>query len=116
MRLTRILWLLASVAVLVITLYLYHPQTARDADLFLVYGMLLLAFPSGFLVAAFIALLAYVEEASGVPLINANYGRGTIVVIWLCFVVAGYLQWFKLLPWLGEKRRARRVNTASRSG
>jgi hypothetical protein len=102
------------VAVLVITLYLYDPQTAKDADLLLVYGMMAMAFPSGFLVAAFFALLAYAEESIGVPLINANYGRGTIVFMWLCFVVVGYLQWFRLLPWLMAKWRVRRADTASR--
>ena len=116
MRLPRILWLLASLAVLAITLYTYDPATAKDADLILVYGMFALAFPSGFLVAAFVALLAYVEEKTGVPMINANYGRGTITLMWLCFVVAGYLQWFGLVPWLMEKWRGRHGDTVSRGG
>lgn len=116
MKPSRILWLLASVAVWAITLYAYDPATAKDADLILVYGMFVLAFPSGFLVAAFIALLAYVEEGTGVPMLNANYGRGAITLMWLCFVVVGYLQWFRLLPWLVEMRRARHRDTASRRG
>lgn len=116
MKLRKILWLLASVAVLVITLYFFDPVTAKDADLILVYGMLALAFPSGFLVAAFIALLAYVEETTGVPMVNANYGRGMITFMWLCFVVVGYLQWFGLVPWLMAKRRARHADTSSSRG
>ncbi len=116
MKLSRMLWLLASVAVLAITLYTYDPVTAKDADLILVYGMLVLAFPSGFLVAAFIALLAYVEEITGVPLLNANYGRGAITLIWLGFVVVGYLQWFRLSPCLVAIWRARHGDAASRGG
>jgi hypothetical protein len=100
--------------VLVMTLFLYDPRTASDADLILVYGMLGLAFPSGFLVAAFVALLAYAEEATGVAIVNANYGRGTIALIWLCFVVVGYFQWFMLLPWLTRKWRARHGDAARR--
>ena len=109
----RVCWLLASVCVLVATLYLYDPKTGRDADVILVYGMLLLAFPSGFLVAASITMLASVEESTGVPLINADYGQGTMAFIWFCFVVVGYLQWFKALPWLVEKWHARRANSAT---
>lgn len=115
MVIIRILWLLAAVTVLVITLYLYDPKTAKDADLLLLYGMLALAFPSGFLVAAFVALLSYVEEVSGVPLINAVYGRAIITLIWLFFVVVGYIQWFGLLPWLVRKWRARHAIGGSRS-
>ena len=116
MKHTRVVWLVASVAVLVITLWLYDPQTARDADVVLVYGMLALAFPAGFVVAAFVAVLAYAEEATGVPLINANYGRGMIGLMWFCFVVVGYLQWFRLLPWLMEKWRTRHADPAGRRG
>ncbi|MBI2312368.1 MAG: hypothetical protein HYU77_07700 [Betaproteobacteria bacterium] len=30
-------------------------------------------------------------------------------VVWLGFVVVGYLQWFKLVPWLIAKWRSRRA-------
>ena len=102
MDLLKVLWVLASVGVLATTLYLYDPRTGRDADLILVYGMLLLAFPSGFFVAALFALLATLT-----PIVDANYGPTVIAVIWLAFAAAGYVQWFKFLPWVVRKWRAR---------
>lgn len=103
----KIVWVLCSIAVLVVTLTRYAPASASDIGVFLVYGMLFLAFPVSLLVAGLFALLALLQEQLGVPLldlIGSNYVG--FLVMWLVFFVAGYVQWFVLLPWLWRKWKA----------
>jgi len=33
------------------------------------------------------------------------------LVVWLGFVVVGYLQWFKLIPWIVRRIRERKQST-----
>lgn len=115
-KVLKIVWVLCSVAVLVVTLARYAPGPASDIGVFLVYGMLFLAFPGSLLVAGLFALLALLQEQLGVPLldlIGSNYVG--FCVIWLAFFVAGYMQWFVLLPWLWRKWKARREGGAAPS-
>jgi hypothetical protein len=102
MKPLKLIWLAASIGVLLITLYLFDPSTARDADLIMTYAMLALAFPSSVIVAGAIALLA-----NATPLVDAYYGRFAILVIWMLFVAIGYVQWFIALPWVLRKLRKR---------
>jgi hypothetical protein len=107
-KVLKIVWVLCSVVVLVATLARYTPGPASDIGVFLLYGMLFLAFPVSLLVAGLLALLALLQERSGVPLldlIGSNYVG--FAVVWLMFFVAGYAQWFVLLPWLWRKWKAR---------
>jgi hypothetical protein len=107
-RLSKILWVLCSVAVLAVTLARYAPGPASDIGVFLLYGMLFLAFPVSLLVAGLFALLALLQEQLGAPLldlIGSNYVG--LSVMWLVFFVAGYVQWFVLLPWLWRKWKER---------
>ncbi|MFA0923170.1 hypothetical protein [Xanthomonas fragariae] len=100
----KIVWILSSVAVLVITLTRYTPGAATDIGIFLTYGMMLLSFPVSLVVAGLFASLALLQEQLGVPLldlIGSNYVGFS--VLWLTFCIAGYLQWFVLFPWLWHK-------------
>ena len=106
-RALRILWIIASIAMLIVTLLFYNPTLGRDADLLMVYGMLFLCFPSGFLVAGLFASLAILEESLKIPFLNMDYGSMSIFIIWFCFFVVGYIQWFKLLPFLIDKWQSR---------
>ncbi|MBK9218405.1 MAG: hypothetical protein IPL70_08220 [Uliginosibacterium sp.] len=75
-KVLKIVWVLCSLAVLVMTLARYAPGPASDIGVFLVYGMLFLAFPVSLLVAGLFALLALLQEQLGVPLldlIGSNY-------------------------------------------
>jgi len=115
-KVLKIVWVLCSVAVLVVTLARYAPVPASDIGVFLAYGMLFLAFPISLLVAGLFALLALLQEELGVPLldlIGSNYVGFS--VMWLAFFVAGYVQWFVLLPWLWRKWKARRAGGAAPS-
>jgi hypothetical protein len=109
-KVLKIVWVLCSVTVLVVTLVRYAPGPASDIGVFLVYGMLFLAFPVSLLVAGLFTLLALLQEQLGVPLldlIGSNYVGFSVV--WLAFFVVGYFQWFVLLPWLWRKWKARRA-------
>ncbi len=109
-RVLRICWVLCSVTVLAITLVRYAPGPASDAGIFLVSGMLFLAFPVSLLVAGLFTLLVLLQERSGVPLldwIGSNYLG--FFVMWLAFFAAGYMQWFVLLPRLCRAWKARRA-------
>jgi len=113
-KVLKTLWVLCSVAVLAVTLVRYDHGPASDIGVFLVYAMLFLAFPVSLLVAGLFSLMALFQEQFGVPLldlIDSNYMG--FVVMWLTFFLAGYVQWFVLLPWLWRKWRNRRSRSAS---
>lgn len=107
-KVLKALWIVASIGVLLVTLFYYKPEIGQNVDLIMIYGMLFLAFPSSLLVAGLFVLVGYLEDSFGVSLLHAHYGQTMIFVIWLCFFVVGYAQWFKLLPFLLGKYRTRR--------
>lgn len=93
MKVAKLLWILAAVALYLSTLALHanSPENA-DADVFLVYGMLVLSAPLGLFVLLIIA--AFLLHADGLAL--SWYASNTI--IWLTLVATGYVQWFILVP------------------
>jgi hypothetical protein len=112
----KIVWILCSLAVLVVTLAHYAPGQSSDIDIFFMYGMIYLAFPASLFVAGLFSLLVFIQEQSGVPLFDMdslNYVYFS--VIWLLFFVTGYAQWFMLLPWLWRKWKARRARSTASS-
>lgn len=111
-KVLKMVWILCSVAVLVVTLVRYAPGPSNDIGIFLVYGMLFLAFPVSLLVAGLFALTALLQDQLNVPLLDlfgSNYVGFT--VMWLAFFVAGYLQWFVLVPWLWHKWKSRQARS-----
>lgn len=107
-QLLKALWVLCSVAILGVTLYSYVSHTGSDIGVFLVYGMLFLAFPSSLLVAGLIALLVFIQERLGVSLLDLiESNRAGFCVMWLAFFTVGYWQWFKFVPWLWCKWKTR---------
>jgi hypothetical protein len=105
----KIAWVLCSVATLAVTLSRYSSGPASDIGIFLVYGMLFLAFPVSILVAGLLALIALLQARFEVPLLDIIGSNDVgFFVMWLAFFVAGYMQWFVLLPWLWRKWKARR--------
>ena len=100
----NLLWILVSVLVLLVTLFYYDKETGNDSGIFLVYGMLVLSFPSSIIVAGTIALLVLLQENLGIPILdlveNTYWGFFTM---WLLFFLFGYYQWFKFFPWIWQK-------------
>ena len=113
-KVTKVVWILCAVGVLAVTLARYAPGPGNDIGIFLVYGMLFLAFPVSLVVAGLFALMALLEEQFGVALlalIGSNFVG--LVVMWLAFFAAGYLQWFVALPWLWRRWKTHRVRGAA---
>lgn len=98
------LWALLSVVILCITLYTYDPEVGSDSGIFLVYGMLILAFPSSLVVAGLVTTLVLLQETINVPILDliGNTHLG-FVFLWFLFFLCGYYQWFKFLPWCWRK-------------
>ena len=106
-QMARIAWLTVAVACLVFAQYvlsLDYPDAPKTADNVLVIVMYLLAFPAGNIAAGFFFVSAALFPS------GPGIDWWDLVVLWAVFLVLGYLQWFKLLPWLIEKRRARRAS------
>lgn len=107
MLIMKAIWGLVAVCLLVVTLYYYSPTTGRDSDILLIYGMLILAFPSGFLVAGLFSFLSYGLYWFGIPLFLEQYSVGSIILTWVAFFVCGYIQWFVWFPKLVRDFRKR---------
>ena len=113
-KVLKIVWVFSCVLVLVVTLLRYAPGSASDIGVFLLYSMLFLAFPVSLLVAGLFALLAWLQEQLGVPLLDLiGSTQVGFSVMWLAFFVAGYWQWFILAPRLWRKWTARRARSAA---
>lgn len=108
--LLKTLWILCAVSIMAVTLIQYEPGPKSDIGIFLVYGMLALAFPSSLLVAALIALLVLAKDFFGVEVLDwIGSNHIGMVGMWLAFFAAGYAQWFHLVPWLRRKWSSRLV-------
>lgn len=95
----KVTWVTCSLLVLWATVEAFDGRPNSDAELFVVYGMGALAFPSGFL--TFPALLALDAIRGGASEVTCTW----LVIEWCAFSLAGYWQWFKLVPWLYRKMR-----------
>jgi hypothetical protein len=100
----EIAWLLLAVLIAVPLVVTYNPTANRDNDM-LLYALLALTFPTGFVVAALYALVGYTLEvrfAAHLPV-----GRLAMIVDCVVFLTAGYLQWFVVFPciWTALKKK-----------
>jgi len=94
-RFSKWIWIATSVAALLAAMIFADrplPEASKGADTILAYVMLTLSFPIALVVPLALVFVSPFWE-----------GRGTFVqlaAMWFCFFVAGYAQWFVLLPWL----------------
>lgn len=107
------IWCVCSAAVLLVSLYFYDGKPNSDADVLLAYGMLALAFPISLLLAIIAGIIGQSAYSSFGYVLETSYW--SIALTWLCFFVVGYLQWFKLVPYLIGKLRALRTQRGSAS-
>ncbi len=101
-----ILWLVVVASVFVWTMVSYNAQTVPELknEILLRHGilMLVLTLPSGSIATALISVI--------VGLLGLDLaGISDALFVSLTCAVAGYLQWFVLLPWLWRKWKARRT-------
>ncbi|WP_293998497.1 hypothetical protein [Sphaerotilus sp.] len=104
-RVLLAVWLVTCCAVLAFTLYAYTPGPRSDAGILFAGAMSALTFPSGLLVSGAIAMLVVINDGDlPVPISDLPPWIG-FTVLWFAFCAVGYLQWFKLIPWLWRKIR-----------
>ncbi len=99
-KLVRAIWVGATIFVLAITLYAFDGKPNSDIGIFFAWCMLILSFPGGLLVP-----LAHVALFDGLSIaVETSYL--SLVLDWVGFFALGYIQWFKLAPYLIVKFRA----------
>jgi hypothetical protein len=113
-RTVKLIWVVVCVAVLIWS-FIYCGQQANptlrgECSLLGSGVMVLLSLPTGLLWVWLVSAVGYGLSAYGLVI----DGSSLIVdfVIWLGFFILGYLQWFKLLPYLIKKWRGRRSRTS----
>ena len=105
LKVTRAIWVVLTVAVLLVTLYGFDGKPNSDIGIFLAWSMLGLAFPSSLLVALVLSGLSIASE-NFFSVIPTSYPM--LSLTWACFFAAGYWQWFVFVPWLWRKWKTRR--------
>jgi hypothetical protein len=93
-RVLRVLWICLTVVVLGITLYGYDDKPNSDIAVFLAWWMIGLSMPAGLLVPLIHSSL-YDTFALSLPTSYIS-----LFIDWVGFFVLGYVQWFKLLPYM----------------
>ena len=116
-NLIKAAWLIACLAVLVWTFVAcgqeYNSTLRAECSLLAAIIMALLTLPLGILWWLLVSATGY-----GLSLVGIEIGKLIAIadlVVWLGFVVVGYFQWFKLVPWIVRRIRARKPNNPGRS-
>lgn len=100
-------WIVACTGVLSITLWSYAPGPSSDIGVFFIWTMLALTFPVGLCVALLVSALVEVSNWLGLPYLDQIPNTAGFVFLWLGLVAAGYLQWFRAVPWLWRRVKKR---------
>jgi hypothetical protein len=97
MKIIKALWIGATLFVLFVTLYSYDGKPVSDIWVFLTWLMLILSFPVGLVVSA----VHYILGAGFSIAIKTSYL--SLALEWGAYFGLGYLQWFKLVPYLIDR-------------
>jgi hypothetical protein len=109
-RFTRGAWLCVAAACLILALYidsLVDPEASKAADTVLITTMSIVGFPASLVSICFV----FVYSA----LFMAHRGSSVVdlLTFWSVFSIAGYLQWFWLIPYFLRKIGLRRNSANS---
>lgn len=100
----KLVWAGLAILVLTVSLVRYDGKPNSDIEEFMLYGMLFLSFPSGWI---FIGLLGLIYALIGKFLgLNIPTSIPEMILTWTGFFICGYLQWFWLVPRAFRGRRA----------
>ena len=94
--LIRVIWVATGVVALVFALKGYDGSSDWRVEEGLVWEMFVLSFPASILVVFAGILLGAGLELFGLRLPSSS--RPEMVITWLLFVIAGYVQWFIVIP------------------
>ena len=109
-------WVIAMIAVLIlwvaaaIRTSTLPSQATQDGEWHLLALLVLIAltFPLGIVWAGLLNVVAYMLDAFNY---RAEISEVLLVpLVWLSFFVVGYVQWFKLVPWLWRRWKDRRAS------
>lgn len=94
--LARVAWLAICIVAIVEAQKGYQGTSDWRVEEGLAFEMLVLAFPASFLVVAGLILTGMVLSLFGLALPASS--KPEMTVTWLLFLVAGYVQWFVIVP------------------
>ena len=101
-RLLKIAWMAAEVALVGWAVWLQY-QGRTEEQILVFYALNVLSFPAGLLFyMVFSGCMLLFDSSSAGP--AADYAF--TILVWIGFFVAGYLQWFRLVPYLIRKTGA----------
>ncbi|MRD49797.1 hypothetical protein GHT07_21215 [Caenimonas koreensis DSM 17982] len=95
----RTIWIVLVTTVLVVSMLGFDGKPNSDIAVFLVWLMIGLTAPAGLLVP--LGHVALYE----IYLLSVPTSYESLFFDWLAFCVLGYLQWFKLVPFVFERAR-----------
>lgn len=102
MRIAAVIWLLAAIVVLVVTLLRPEIPANDRAALSSLVPLYFLSFPlghAGVLALGWLKVKLYVNSG----MVLGIFSEG--LILWGALTVIGWLQWFVILPWLVRKSR-----------
>lgn len=102
MRFMATLWLLAAVAMLLITLLRAEIWPNDRAALSTLVPLYFLSLPSGHLAVVALTKLK-IELYVGSGQVLSIFSEG--LALWTALAALGYLQWFVMLPWIARRAR-----------
>jgi hypothetical protein len=97
MRVIKFLWIVVSVLVLLVTLYAFDGEPNSDIWIFMTWSMLALSFPAGLTIS-----LVHMVLGAGFS-VAIETSRLSLALEWAAYFSLGYIQWFKLSPYLVRK-------------
>lgn len=117
LRVSRALWLLSAVGVLVGTLAGFDGRPNSDIEEVLAWTMVTLGFPLSLVYPVIFAVFADIRAAMGSSPLATSYM--TLVLSWCALFALGYAQWFRVVPALVRlltSRHGRRVEKEAGHG
>jgi len=101
-------WLLLAALLYAYSIYVYRLTGHSDAEVLLIYGMLVLSFPISWAVTAGAVLVITALQSATGELVQTSYLGMT--AFWFAQCIGGYLQWFVLLPWFLRREERSKVS------
>jgi hypothetical protein len=96
--------------VLAASLVAWDGRPNCDCELLLVYGMLALGFPASIVATGAIALLYQTSQQWFGTTVTVS--RAEMSMAWAWLALAGYWQWFGLVPWAARRIRGQPAREA----
>lgn len=108
----RSLWFAAALAILCWWFIAYgiradlSPSLKSESQIYLIIAMVVLSFPVGLIWTYLFALV--LSALSQIDIVPGGGWQLDVILLWVGYVVVGYLQWFELIPRVVARFRMRR--------